>query len=152
MSAFVCNEKHFLALAAWATRPTAGGARVHASYLSHFGGVDCSGRDREDVARYFANVLMWENVRSVRARYNHEWSVAPLIPTPLGEHCVGLTPLHILKMCDCLEYQSCETDDYHTTTAWHLLQAIRRAAIRELPGYDEAPWEYRGQLKPGADA
>jgi len=150
MSAFVCNEKHFLALAVWATRPTGGGARAHASYLRHFGGSDCTGMDQEDVANYFADVLMRENVRSVRARYQDMVVAAPFIPSARPDQCAGLTPLHILKMCDCLEYQSCETDDYHTTTAWHLLQAIRRAAIRELPGYDEAPWEYHGQVNPGS--
>jgi hypothetical protein len=52
-----------------------------------------------------------------------------------------LNPVSILKLCDCLEYQSCETEDYNETVAYRLLNVIRRAAIRILPGYDDAKWE-----------
>jgi hypothetical protein len=47
-----------------------------------------------------------------------------------------------LKMLDCLEYQSCESDDWETTQAYRLQQAMRRAAIRALPGYESAQWEF----------
>jgi hypothetical protein len=53
-----------------------------------------------------------------------------------------LPAVHILKMCACLAYQSCETDDWDKTKAYELLQMIKDAAIRKLPGYEDAPWDY----------
>lgn len=145
MSAFICNTQHILALAVWAARPVPGtSGRVSADWFRHFGG-SCNGDSAwQDVALEYAEVLQAENLASVRARYpNHVAVDPPLFPTPRLEHCAGLEPVAILKMCDCLEYQSCETDAYHSSIAWRLLRAIREAAIRELPGYDAAPWEFR---------
>ena len=55
---------------------------------------------------------------------------------------LAVPPLHILHMCSCLEYQSCESPDWRETLAYRLILAIKDAAIRALPGYDDAPWEY----------
>lgn len=51
-----------------------------------------------------------------------------------------LTAVEVLKACDCYDYQSCETDDYHETTAAKLVDRIRKSAIGKLPGYEDAPW------------
>jgi hypothetical protein len=147
MSAFLCNDDHFEALAAFAVGGNQHhGFRVPFGQLRFFGGRDMSGRSQRETATYFAALLRYENERSVAFRYGEE---APA--TYLGEDGAetaniraarNLQPIDILKMCDCLEYQSCETDNYFTTAAWNLLQFIRRAAIRELPGYDGAVREY----------
>lgn len=54
----------------------------------------------------------------------------------------------ILKMCDCYEYQSCETPEWygqpaHKNPARAVLEAIRSRAINSLPGYEDAPWGYQ---------
>lgn len=150
MSAYVCSSDHIAVLAAYAV----GGQpqRVSAYFLYYHGGVDMAGRTRCEQAYYFANVLYQENIRSVSARYPDD-SIDNL-PGPIHKPAeivvefrawitaAGLKPVAILKMCDCLEYQSCETDDYRQTPAFALLDAIRGAAIRNLAGYEDAPWEF----------
>lgn len=46
----------------------------------------------------------------------------------------------ILKACDCFEYQSCEYAEWQQSMARKRIDAIRAEAIRQLPGYDAAPW------------
>jgi hypothetical protein len=48
--------------------------------------------------------------------------------------------VQFLKLLDCMEYQSCETDDYYMTPAYHVLNALRRYGIQRLTGYDNAAW------------
>ena len=50
------------------------------------------------------------------------------------------TPVEIIKLCDCYDYQSCETRDWETTEAFAICAALRAAAIDSLPGYEDAPW------------
>ena len=82
--------------------------------------------------------LVNENYRSVNCRYDedtkpHEFSVVPL-------SMAELTPVQIIKLCDCYSYQSCETDDWKLTEAFAIYDALRGAAIAMLPGYEDAPW------------
>lgn len=55
----------------------------------------------------------------------------------------NLSSLHAYTMAQCSDYQSCEVPDWLGSEAWGLLEGIKSAAIRAMPGYDEAPWEYR---------
>ena len=88
---------------------------------------------------------MAENVRSVDHRYNE--TNAREAPFTFAEIASArdLTPVEALKCAHCLEYQSCETEDYQDTAAYLLLQRICDAAVklgadRKAPGYDSAPW------------
>ena len=141
MSAFVVNEDHVKQLAlAW----------NWGRYNNH------TPKEITETARE----LMRENIRSVAHRYNEpidSRELAGPIPTPeadlievsnqLAHYGCQLQPVEILCMCECLEYQSCETSDYFDSPAFQLLTSIRKTAINRLPGYEEAPWEYR---KPNA--
>jgi len=86
--------------------------------------------------------LMWgANSMSLQARY--------------GEGCVGKIPkvtkadlkraracsaVVVIKQAHCLDYQSCEHDDWYTSEAYkHMRDAIDHATTR-LDGYDDAPW------------
>lgn len=74
-------------------------------------------------------ILMAENVRSVRSRYPH------MVPgdspgytyRPVSE----LKPDWVVKACDGLAYQSCETEDWRDSLACKILDAIRKSAVRE---------------------
>lgn len=134
MSAFVVTEEHIKELAAfWAT-------------------ADHWTRKNEDDATKVARVLLAENLRSVRYRYPGDDELPGPIETPEADtlsmrlrdiaNRKVRNPVWILKMADCLEYQSCETPDWKDTEAKALLDSIRRLAIAKLPGYDEAPWGY----------
>jgi hypothetical protein len=157
MSAFICGQDHIKALAVFAVGKRYGSMRVAPNYFRHdyAPAAQMDGRGETDVATFYANILYCENVRSVQSRYSdcgHDDLPGPiskpemLTVTTRDVFELGsgtLRPLDILKMCDCLEYQSCETDDYRETPAFKLLDRIRGAAIHALPGYDDAPWDWQ---------
>ena len=156
MSAHICGPDHFIALAAYAVGitsrgyPGSGHRRVHLGFLQRYADVSTPEDAPAKVAETWANTLYRENVRSVLTRYpqdTFETAPGPLdkpkaIRIPAGD--LARPPVEdavaILKLCDGLEYQSCETEDWETTPAYALLQAIRKAAIRDLPGYHDAEW------------
>jgi len=141
MSAYVCSKAHFKALAIFAVRKSCGSLFVDPRYVD--GAKDVEGTDLNVIATRYAAILLAENVRSVRERYADDIGDYDEIEISKSEVLMpkALSPVTILKLCNCLAYQSCETDDWETTNAHKLLQQIKDAAIRILPGYDEAPWE-----------
>ena len=158
MSAYICSPEHFQALGVFAAWKYQGTFRVDPRYVDGLKHPDAVSRGFEnltnaELATLYANTLYAENVRSVSARYPND---APeQLPGPINRPdsiCVTwrhfeskyyvLSPIAILKMCDGLEYQSCETEDWEQSVAYKLLTAIRKAAIRKLDGYDDAPWSY----------
>jgi len=46
----------------------------------------------------------------------------------------------VARLADCVEYQSCESDDYHKSWAYLALLKLVYAAAQKAPGYDETPW------------
>lgn len=154
MSAFICGTDHFKALALFCVARQHGSMNVDPRYVEELpANVD---QHRETaVATMYANILYLENVRSVECRYPDssadnlpgEFYKPATITVTAQDVCYcekyRVSPVAILKMCDCLEYQSCETDDYRSTLAYALLNKIRRAAIHNLPGYDDGPWDFR---------
>lgn len=92
--------------------------------------------------------LAFECWRSVRYRYPDGPLPGPIAFEDSPVICDGrlrlyksLTPVQVIKACDCLEYQSCEHPEWEQSEACKLLKAIREAAIGALPGYSEAEWE-----------
>ena len=156
MSAYICNPETFVALAAYAAGrhhrgyPGSATDRIPPAYLRAFNGPDLSHYSSQERAEFFAEVLYEENIRSVLTRYPNdtlESAPGPLEkPKRIEIFDRDVTsppvtdPIAILKLCDGLEYQSSETDDWRETLAFALLGAIRKAAIRELSGYDDAEW------------
>ena len=157
MSAFICGPDHFTALGLFASRRQGhhGGGHLTVDPRYVEGLPDAALEwDGVKLATAYANILYQQNIASVRARYpSDKWSD---LPGPINKQLnivvtgkdacsgayLGLKPVDILKMCDCLEYQSCESDDWEQTLAFRLLNHIRRAAIRSLAGYEKAPWDY----------
>lgn len=94
-----------------------------------------SGHNPSDVAA----ILRAENLRSLNARYGE--SAATFGDDGYTFQRINQTdPVTVLKSLHCLRYQSCEAEDYGQTLASALLDAIERAAINALPGYNDAPW------------
>ena len=94
-------------------------------------------------AQQEANILMQECHRSVAFRYKHHADVpqAPWqgkVKLDLNAEPVGA--VQALKLIQCLDYQSCETDDWDNTTACKLLDRYRRLLVSKLPGYDDCHW------------
>lgn len=149
MSAFVCSSDHINLL-------VSAGVGFEASYLwegrRHYIKPD---------PQAIAAKLYKANVESVNYRYGDNeptdgfeyqpWGQDPEREVFLiGGHGLqktyappilsNVTAVSILKQCDCFDYQACEVDGYESTEAAAIINGIREAAIRNLPGYDNAPW------------
>jgi len=143
MSAFICSDEHFVELAA-----SMAGETSHFPYA--FPGQFAEGDTDAQRCTRIANILKNENVRSVQYRYNHrEADDLPgaasdqLVVTQQDINMREVTdPVHILGMCRCLDYQSCENEDWDGTLAFKVLHQIRCEAITKLPGMENAPWDY----------
>jgi hypothetical protein len=81
--------------------------------------------------------LVNQNYRSVNERYQ-ENDAPPVYKFQMQYPLPGIA---IVKACDCYDYQASETEDYKETLACRIIDAIRYAAIRRIPGYDDAAWE-----------
>jgi hypothetical protein len=52
-----------------------------------------------------------------------------------------MAPIQVIRAAHCLEYQSCECEDWQETEACAALMGLVDAAARALPGYEQANWE-----------
>lgn len=120
MSAFVVSHYHIDALVSWA--------------MAH----RASAFPRGVTPASLGSLLFEFNCLSVEARYDEH------VPRDYRfthrPEAARLSPVQILKACDCLEYQSCELSDWANTDARMLLDRIRSCAVHSLPGYDDAEW------------
>lgn len=129
MSAFIVNHNHVNAIVRWAGRNN-----VRSYHGNPSSGWAIAGREQETV-----ELLYRENVKSVNYRYP-DWDEAQdnIVYNPFA---TTLTPVQVIKACICLGYQSCEHDGWETSDAKAILDDIEAAAIRALPGYEDAEWE-----------
>lgn len=128
MSAFVCSTDTYDLLAGAIRR------------LPWFSVSTESGQLTEHDADKAVQILYLQNLVSVATRYPGDTEMLgdpEYTPRPVVD---PVDPVVVLKSCDCVEYQSCETDDYYTSLAYKILDALRRAVIAQLPGYERAPW------------
>lgn len=133
MSAFLLDYAHINALVTFCTTSRDWKFWAYKEY---------GGLPDWDFEQQMGQLLIRENVRSLQARYSDYMAVEE------GQAYVcdyqfkpkQLSAVELLKACDCYDYQSCETDDYHSTTAAKLVDRIRKSAIGNLPGYEAAPW------------
>ena len=99
-------------------------------------------------------MLLDENIKSVSYRY--EDSPMTDLPgrmdgeylLPFQFHPMGKVPkpIELIKITKCYKYQSCEHDEWEASEAKAFCDALIAHAIRDLPGYDEAPWEWEEVL------
>lgn len=135
MSAFLCSDAHLSVLVAY--------ARAHrlCESMGRFSVVlkhdEAPVMMRDMLEQQQGEVLRLENERSLCARYPDDPDTSPFVykkPAVLPSHVA------IIKLCQCYEYQACETPDYEGTAAALFVQHILSGAIRNLPGYEAAPW------------
>lgn len=144
MSAFLCSHNHFKILAMFAVTDGNYGLRVDPRQLpdAESKAMYYEYPEPEKIATHYANILYKENFRSIKHRYPSstiEESEIKVTARDISNN-KGIDAVSILKQCNCLIYQSCETDDYYGTLAHKLTQLIKEAAIGLLPGYESAPW------------
>jgi hypothetical protein len=81
--------------------------------------------------------MLWqENRQSVNYRYGEDNPVDPIYGYEPERH----SPLTVLKLIECYEYQSCEHPGWENGEARKFCQALRVKAVQDLPGYDAEPW------------
>lgn len=132
MSAFIVSHDHIDALVTFAA--------LHRVNVYREGKrLEIRTQNAEEIGR----ILLDENVRSVCERYGSGISAAEknAAATYRFRMFLHVPAVAIAKACDCFDYQACETDDYETTLAAAIIREIRAAAIRALPGYEQAAWE-----------
>jgi hypothetical protein len=147
MSAYISNPETFGILAVYATLNNCVINEWH---------LTTKIRTAQNVAKGLAR----ENIRSVAHRYpNDKDGERPgpcLLDAEIEEaaalyaaHFIAyprivraIKPVQVLVLCQGVDYQSCETDDWKDTLAWRQLDWIKGAAIRDLPGYDADHWSY----------
>ena len=150
MSAYICNPEHFGILAAYAVRND---CAIYEWKHSRKNTLDA----KIDNAQRIAKGLARENIRSVAARYPEDVSGSrpgPCLNDDEIEEAAAIyaahfvvnpqkpSPVQVLKLCQGWDYQSCETNDWKDTIAWQQVDWIRGAAIRSLPGYENADWSF----------
>jgi len=95
--------------------------------------------------------MLWDaNRRSIEARYPDTVSnFCDTAPGPVDETYVydfhrgryhNFNPVQVLKACRCFEYQACEYEEWPTSEACAFIDALMRAAVSVLPGYEDAEW------------
>lgn len=89
----------------------------------------------DDELSKMGNTLWQENYKSVNWRYR-ENEVAP--EYQFTSNAQG--NVQVLKLCNCYDYQSCETDTYEDSEAYKIVNTIRKIVSSSLDGYDEAKW------------
>lgn len=144
MSAYLCENEHFVQLAAWLCNDDYSGlgwlARQTSYHADHI--------HADEIATHVANILKKENARSLCARYDDRadeyWNDKDdaIPPITLGEvtRMQGCDLGKIAKATDCYEYQACETDDFRESVAWRILGIIRKEIGTRQRGYEEANW------------
>lgn len=90
-------------------------------------------------AAAIASLLHAENVKSVNYRYCENSDASHDYRPVVAD---AFTAVEVMRAASGLRYQSCEHPDYQESPAAMVLDAIERAAIRNLPGYDDAPREW----------
>jgi hypothetical protein len=128
MSAFVVSDSHINALIIWSAKHDAGYSINESAHVSIRGNEQAC-----------AAMLYLGNVASVNRRYRENDPLDGFAYRPYAQW-LSLSAVAVLKLCDCLDYQSCEIDDYRSSHAAQLIDGIRNCAIKALPGYEDAPW------------
>lgn len=122
MSAYIVEDSVIDALVTY--------ARKHVNRLKYILDKDLSGDE-------LGQILVNENYRSVNHRYR-ERSEAERYS--FREYTGPLHAIQVIKACNCLDYQSCENNDYRQTQAATIINEIRKTACTKLPGYNEGVW------------
>lgn len=146
MSAFMCSDRHFGILAAYAVAHLLEAVPYELrSELERDGFEHRRGATHRTISRV-ASMLASENLKSLAHRYprDHHLDAASYdsfdIPRTI-EADARMTPaLHIVKACHCYAYQACEHQGWPTSLAKDLVDRIEEHAVRRLPGYEAAPW------------
>ena len=120
MSAFLCSPEHIRTITGDNTADAVllAKANLHSLAVRY---PDTAGKQAPYFLCYDSNSDYLQTVRSI--------STPPALSAP-----------EMLKLMQCLDYQSCEYPGWQNSRARRRLDYYMSSAIRELPGYSEAQW------------
>lgn len=93
--------------------------------------------------------LLAENIKSLQARYRSDWQ--EMVNVDVNEYRFRFdfdfagkpnAIIALIKLLDCLDYQSCEHDGWSESYAKRFVNWATAWATHKLPGYEAAPWGY----------
>jgi hypothetical protein len=96
-----------------------------------------------DAADHLMRLLAVENDKSVSQRYNEkptDKEFPGYNPERAFRLAANLSPVQALKLCAYYEYQACEHAGWRSSYAKEVIDSIRAATIRKLPGFADAAW------------
>jgi hypothetical protein len=150
MSAYLCNDATFdLIVTAASDRKMSlwipGEEGVSEDWqhdAPQFGGFRLEAKGNEQA---LWDCLYQANVKSVRARYGDD---TDMVGSAAGagfrrcilNHYMGTTPVAVAKSVHCLDYQSCEAEDWRESLACRWLAEILDSLWHMVPGYEDAAW------------
>ena len=112
MSAFVCNKVTFDRIVTYVFAN-----RLDFNWLIR----------KHGTVQQMGQVLVNENYRSVNERYNDSD-----IPFEYQYTYKPESLLQVLKSVNCLDYQSCETDNWNQTDAYEILDHVKDSILQNL--------------------
>lgn len=137
MSAFIVSEDHINVIVSFFVTPVMDD-RLWLKVNGNYGYMD------GETVQAVAEILYNENVRSVNHRYNdsegNESYEFEYVPRARQKYNVA----EIAGALDCLEYQSCESDDYRQTQAFDIITMMRKHLLKMVQTEqlgDETVWE-----------
>lgn len=159
MSAFLCSANHLNAIVNGTPRDT---IRYAVQDLKRLDPIQCPTPDHniraknggvsilsliddeptsEDILFY---ALLRENCRSLEARYEERaeeyFQLSVAQATYLPNLSIQRDPITTLKLIHCYDYQACEHEGFAQSQIKSFLDSAQHAIVRELPGYNDAPW------------
>jgi len=144
MSCFVCSDKTFIALGLYAASNKISTYSLDRAFAKKGVSLNSSELNEIQLANIIAQELHFENVKSFNHLYNSDEQPDRVeVPHDAGLRTVVNNPVHILSICGCVDYQSSEHPEYLESTALEVLGLIKDIAIRNLPGYRNAPWDLK---------
>ncbi len=113
----------------------------HIDLMVNFGRI--YGDFRLDELDRIGQILVDENYKSVNCRYDESTKPDKYFYEKFGEK---ITPTRAVMACRCLNYQSCESDDYDGSEAERYIKKIEYTAVDLLLEAAEPGYNYWGEV------
>jgi len=165
MSAFIVNPKHIAALAAFTIKPS----NYFYCYNMHtkkvlfdFSSPGVANIKKFGPVKWIAKILAEANVKSVYEldtskiwceKYKSEYleslmlfpvdCIKALEKLGTNGHNYYLSDADIFNMACCLEYQSCEVENWMHTDAYWIIKAIKDTAAKGMASDAKVKWEWK---------
>ena len=140
MSAYLCDDRHLIQLAAYLF---SGKPSDNRHYLYRLDPGETLGSSATAGASAAANILLKANLKSLHDRYGDaEWSDGQELEVQSSDIYAmrESDPAKIAKAVKCYDYQACEATDWTESQAFEISGWIKNKILSRLPGYDDAEW------------